>query len=237
MTFNNKKIILAALVLILAPLIAFLAYQQNQFRLVSATPGTIGEFATSTSTIRLTFNKALDGTMDYRSFVEGETAAIRDMYVEDKNLYIFLGLLPKGSEVTFTVNNIRSVDGRVIESLPFEFTAVYVPYDKLSKQQRELELYVTDKGIIQDPVIEILPYQGDRFYISTEYTNEVSDDSKPIITAQLFLTRADILVDKDSAIDEYKKRVRDYILSKGINPDEYEFKYELNAPPVTVEGE
>ncbi len=230
---NKKNITLAIIAAVLAAgvLISLTIIQNARFRLVGSTPRLGSSLSTSTSTIKLDFNRDIDNSQEYTDSLTGDLALIKSISVDKKSIYLKLVTLKENQHYSLALNNIRSADGKVITKLPVEFTAKYVAFNKLPVSQRQLETTQTDKNNTEDPILAILPHQGESFYLSGSYSANDAGEPIFILDAQLFLKRADLGAKHDSAISGYKKTVHDFIKSKGFDPDKYLIRYDINEPP------
>lgn len=231
---NNKKPIIASLVafaVIAVLFIVWVVYQNSNFRLVGATPGTSGTFATATSTVKLDFNREIDSDLNL-SLVQGSSRDIVNNIKKDgQSILLSLGTLEEGEEYSFSVGPVQSSSNETISQINFSFTAKYIPFDQLSDAQQKLELSVTDSGNFEDPLLEHLPYQGKNFYLEAELTESDEGESILVVQAQLFLSRADVGKPRTQLISEFRPAIDEYIRSKQLDPASYLFRYSYNEPP------
>lgn len=231
-TLNKKTIIVTSLLLgLLLFGLLLIINKGGGFRLVGSIPDLSGQIATSTGTIKLTFSDKLDGSVNYSQQTEGQDAGIvASTRTEGENLFLVLKPLQENRSYSLELTDIKSAGGEVIARLELSFTAVYVPFNKLSKEQREFELSETDRGNKEDPLMAHLPHQGESIYLTGEYTE--SEEGEPIfvVNAQIFLRRDD-LEDRTAAIKRYKQKVVEYIQSKGLDPASYLVRYIINEAP------
>jgi hypothetical protein len=227
---RSFRILIVLLIVCALFLVVFAFIRSQQFRLVSSTPGLGGDIATSTGTIRLSFSDELKAR-DYVQQLEGkDSSLVNSVRTDKKALFLSLKPLKKNQRYSFTLKDIQSIHDKKIDRLQVTFTAHYIPYDKLSAEQKALELSQTDRANTEDPIVQYLPYQGDGYYLTGEHTS--SEDGEPIfiLNAQLFLTRPD-LTNKSAAISKYKEQVNTYIRSKNLSPDKYLVRFIINEPP------
>lgn len=231
---KKQALTIIAIILACLSLVLLGVFRNQTFRLTSSTPKLGKTIPTSTGTIKLDFNREIDGTKSYTDNLEGDSGIINSISVEGKSVLIKLKPLTKDKKYGFAIHNIHSVDGSVIQRLPINFTARYVPYNKLSSEQKRLEVAETDKNNEEDAVLQIVPHQGDQFYLTSEYS--ATEDGEPILVlnAQLFLYRSDLGAGRDSAIEKYKNSVREFLSGNNLDPDKYLIRYEINEPPATA---
>lgn len=236
-SFTRKRLVaLIALIVVLGSVgFGFLWQRSQTFRLLSSTPKINSAIPTSTSVIKLTFSHSLDASVDYLGTTEGESvSSINSIQIDGPSIFIRLKPLTKNKWYSFTLKNIKAQDGRVIESLPIRFTAQYIPYNELPSDQKRLEVSQTDRETATDPILAYLPFQGDRIYITAEFTATEEDEEILVINAELFLQRSELGVNRSQAIQVYKDRVVGYISSKGLDPEKYLIRYEINEPPAAA---
>lgn len=230
---RNIKIVAVLVLAIIVMMVGLNIFQNKDFKLTGTTPDLNNTIATSTGTIKLNFNKKIDSSVGYVSKIEGDAEIINSISVEEKTILIKLKPLIKDKKYSFVIKDIKSTDGKYISKIPINFTAKYVPYNKLSSDQKSLELSQTDKNNSKDPILAIVPHQGDQFYLTSEYTSSEDGESIFVLNAQLFLYRSDLGSGRDAAIEKCKTKVRDYLKSNGLNLDNYLVRYEITEPPTT----
>ncbi len=209
-------------------------YRGSQFRLISTTPNLSGTVSTATSVYKLKFSRNLKEN-NYPSRVTGQNKdIIQSIRIDQNIMYIDLSPLDEDKEYTFSVNDIRSTQDDVIESISIYIVAKYIPFNKLSKTQQELEISQTDRNNQTDPLMEYLPYEGDRYYLEGSYSE--TDDGEPvfILDAQIFLLRGELLQDRNAVLDAYETKIHQYIQSKGLDPKNYPIRYDVTEPPLNI---
>lgn len=72
-----------------------------------------------------------------------------------------------------------------------------------------------------DPIIKYLPQST----LSYQITANVGSDQKTALTIQLLLTEADYRIGEQAAVDAYKKEAIDWMISKGLTPENYTINY------------
>ncbi|MDZ7744475.1 MAG: copper resistance protein CopC [Candidatus Saccharibacteria bacterium] len=231
---NKKHIILAILVLSALLLIfGIKIYLDNQrFQVFSTTPSLTQTVATSTSVIKLDFNKPLSDDSSYnRTLIKDldELAYIHDVERAGDSLLVRLGTLNSGQEYTVTFNDIISADGDVISDLSYTFFVDYIPYDRLSEAQKALELQETDRGSEDDPVLNYVPHSTLRYEINPIQRTNNDGVYSLGLDIKIILSNAD-RSNQDAAIATYKEMAMDYLRSVDINPDDYDIYYRIIEP-------
>lgn len=231
--FIRRRIpIVIAGILMLVFAVCWVLYQRSQFRLVDSTPSIGSTISTATSMIELHFNRKLKEG-NYRETLSGETSeVVQEIRVQSNIIQVSLNRLDEESDYNFIIRNITSQDDEVIPELVVNFKTVYIPYNKLSESQQELELNQTDRNNFEDPILKHLPHQDDRFYLESEFTTGAENEPLLVLNAQLFFRRDDLDQDTTETRLKYEKYVKDFIRSKELDPSKYNIRYEINAPPI-----
>jgi hypothetical protein len=205
---------------------------KTQFRVLSVVPNATNSkvIPTSTRVITIKFSKPLDTSQTYGSdsLKENSNNIVRDVTAEGDTITIRLDALGENSNYAFKLPDVKSSEGKVLSGLRYTFTARYVAYDKLSKEQQAQQTSQTDSTVQEDPLSKYLPYSTLDY--SLVGSNETSDSGKYIfvVSARLYLSAADVKIDKQGAVNRYKKEIADYIRSKNLNPDTYLIRYTIS---------
>lgn len=224
MSILNKKNIILLLVLLFTTLIGLFVYRSMTFRLVGVEPNT-NHVSVISPFIDISFNKPLKkDSIEPKS--NTTTLAGFDI-VDKKTIRVFFDDLQLDSNNTITIELVESEGGKQLHNLSFNFTAKDISFENLSKAQQEAILKQQDTPNTKrdDPVLAYVPYGGLNFEL-----NAVVQDEQLILQAKLLLSAADVRIDANSAIERYKQEVRDYITSKGLNPDSYTIDYQVVQP-------
>ena len=209
----------------------FVVWRLSQFRLVGATPGTKGIVSTSTEVFRLTFNHELENK-DYTEQLSGDSAELIRSIEVDKNLiYIHLAkTLSEDKSYSFEINNITSIKKELIDVVKFNFKAKYIPYNKLSKDQQNLNLMFTDRGNTEDPILSILPHDTLNYELDAVHSADDYGQYQFSIKLTIILSEADVRINRSAAISQYKAEAYDYIKKKGFKPGDYLIVTEVVEP-------
>jgi hypothetical protein len=231
-----KKYILPVIILLVigvSVVVGLTIWRNSQFRLVTSTPSTKGTIPTSTGTFKLTFNQEL-GSFDMYQDIEGDNKTlVSDVETNGNTLYLYIKTLAPGSVYKFNLRNIKSKSGETITSIPFNVRATYVPFNRLPKEQQDLEVSKTDRDNISDPILNILPYQGEDYYLEAEFSADDEEIPILIINAELFIRKVDLGKENTQIISEFEPRIFAYLRSKNIDPEKYDYRYTINEPPAT----
>lgn len=234
---NNRRlvIIIGFIVLLVLGLAIYVSISNNQrFRLIGSIPTTNGNIPTSTGVMRLNFNRKLKD-IDYSQKIDGnESNIVTSTKVEGTTLLVYLTTLEENKSYRFNINSVTSETGEVINKVSVNVLAVYVPYDKLPKEQQDLEASQTDQNNHSDPILALLPHQGNQFYLEASYVEDDDGVVQLILEAQLFLSRDEVPQNREQVINSYEQRVFEFIKSNQLNPDNYHIRYTVNEPPVST---
>ncbi len=224
-SFPIRTVIIVAIT-ILAPLVGFLIWDSMQFKVVNITPDTSKPVSTSTSVIRIEFNKPLsnDGSYD-RSIVTDPQLIVRDIEKEDSAIILQINALKQDYFYELTMHDIYSNDGQVIDIINLSFNATYIPFNKLPREQQQQETLGVDPNYKEDPLLAYLPHSTLSYTLYGSHEMNHEGEYAFILNANILLTAADVRIDKQAAIDRAKKQINDYIASKGLNPVEYQIRY------------
>jgi hypothetical protein len=209
-------------------------FNSQKFRLVNSTPKMGNTIPSSTGTIKLSFNRDLKNNMSLSTILVdiGERPVVQAMRIEGRDMFLSIIPLEEKTEYTIELRNITSTSNEVIPKTTFSFTPVYVPFDRLSSEQKALEASETDRDNAEDPLAQYLPYQGDSFYLTSEYTYNDQDESIFIVNNEAFLSASEVTESRSSVIERYESKVKSFIRSKGLDPSKYIIRTSLNEPVI-----
>lgn len=224
-----KKAIVAILALLVAVLAIWTYTNHYIFRIVDITPQNKSTIPTSTSVIRISFNKKLkDGTYD-RSLVNDPGTVVRELTLENNQIFIRLFELSPGNEYHFSLADIYSADGKKIPGPVFRFKAVYVPFEGLSRAQQELELQETDRNNKEDPLLKYLPHSTLEYTLEGLHDTDHEGEYSFVIDAKIFLSNADS-ANQVEVVNRIKSDISNYIKSVGFDLKDYVVRYNIVQP-------
>lgn len=227
---NNIRLIVVVTALAILAYVGFLIWQNTQFRVTGTTPSTSGSVATSTSVIKIDFSHDLSEEVVYnRTIIDDGQSLVREIERRDRSLYVRIFEIFEGENYTISFKDILSSDGEVIKNFRLTFTAKYIPSERLSQAQKELENGETDRFEVEDPILKHIPYSTIGY--SLEPVNSVSEEGSYalFVNMKIFLSNTDRGFEEE-AVESYKKQAFDYLRSKGINSDDYEFNFIVQDP-------
>ncbi len=210
--------------------VGWIAYLQLTFRVTSITPDLGKTVATSTDVIEVSFSKELQNKTDYLDNKTADNSKIvSSVTVDSKRMLIDLKPLQAG-EYSITIKNIVAKNGQTMSELKLNFSAEYVPYSQLSDKEKELQLSQTDVDALEDPLDQYLPQSDLGYYLSGGFTDSKNPEQY-VLNARITLSKADVSTGREAAIAVQKQKIRDFISSQGLNPDDYPISYEIVDPP------
>ncbi len=225
---KRKQLIIMAGLLITLVIAASIVYQSLVFRVTKVTPTQTGTIPSSTSLIEVHFNKPLDSSQKYMEKLTDPQKIVSSIEISDKTLRIAVKRLEDGDSYRFAVKDIIARNQKNIDEVAFAFTAEYVPYQKLSQKEKDLQLSTTDRGNHEDPIEKHLPYSELSFSLKSGYEPKADgSDQQFVVIAELILSATDVRSGRDQAIAAYKKQVEDFIRSKGLDPTAYKITYNI----------
>lgn len=222
-----KKLSVATAVIVVLLGIIFFIFDLVTFRVTSMDPRNDSEVSDITDRITIRFNKNLDNTQEIADNIEMRPDHLfyNDAIIEGKTLTLTLGRLRQNTKYVIVLKNIKSTDGKVIESISTEFTTKYIPFNDLPKDLRERSIQTEESEIYSDPIFSITPYETTSYLITPVVVDEVGDVND--ITERILLRIHIKLSSADSASDRsrYRQQAIRYLESKDIDPSKYSVSY------------
>lgn len=221
-----KKTIILVVGILFAIIAGWLLYSSMTFRITGTTPS-LNRVSNISPFIDVHFSKEI--TLDNADIDSDELGITGFDKVDEKTIRVYFGDITVGTRYTVTINHVESTDGKLIEQKNLSFTAKDIPFEKLSAAQRQAILDYQDKtnNIKSDPVLSYVPYGGLHFQLDAN-----SDSGLLTLVAELRLSAADVKIDREKAIETYKKEVLDYLSGNGIDPSKYQIEYKIAEPSI-----
>lgn len=229
-TARNKSFLYATLIVLALVAVGWVAYSQLVFRAVSMTPDLGKTVATSTDVIEINFNKELQDKNDYLTKNTTDSAKIvSSITVNSKRMLVDLRSLESG-EYSIVIKNIVAKNGQNIGELKLDFKAEYVPYNQLSDKEKELQISQTDVNALEDPLDQYLPHSDLGYYLSGGFTDPKNAEQY-VLVARITLSKADVSTGRAVVVESQKQKIREFISSKNLDPNDYPISYEIVDPP------
>ncbi len=225
---NKKKLLIVAILLVIGA-VGWFVILSLQFRVVSVTPNLKKSIARSTDVVEIRFNKLLASNIDYDKTLIDSDDVVVSVRVKGKSLIVDLRNL-EDRKYSFSIKTIKAANGQTIPELSYSFSAKYIPFNKLSNAEKNLQLNQTDVDAIEDPLETFLPHSELGYYLTGTHVGS-SDDLQFVLRARITLSRADINTGRDEAVAAQKEQIRKFIESKGLDPNNYPITYDVVDPP------
>jgi len=207
---NRKFIIIAivSIILVFIGIVLFIFYRENfeSFKLISTSPDTKESIPTSTSSIVLKFNKEIDSNKISIKNITSNSNVVRNVSSSGKTITLNLSPLVVDKKYNINIDKVIAKNGDEIKDIKLDFFAKYVPYNKLTEEERQQGVQDTDPAISNSSIRNFLPQ------VTPNYT---------LVGGKIFFSNGD---SKDIV------QVKD-IFYKGINPPypESEIKYSAES--------
>ncbi len=223
-----KKIVIALVILVIG-LSVWSVMQNRKFHVIKTVPGITGKVSTSFTSFVVQTNRELDTNIDYMKQLDDPAQHVTSISVQGKTLILTTKEPEMDKKYTFTVKDVHAKNSEVIKAIKFNYTATYIPNNKLSKEEQALLEQQTHSTYNKDPIIAHLPHSTLDYKLEAEFGEaEGGSDPKFVLNATLFITEADQNTGQDEATATYKQEVIDYIKSLGLNPDSYTIHYQTS---------
>jgi len=146
------------------------------------------------------------------------------LYTNTPNLNI-------GQKKSFTLS-AKSIDGYTLKET-LRFSINDIPFEKLPDDQKKLikKLEGEKPSYYKDPIMQYIPYSTLEYSIEPNFTPSIydTDEDKEVyiltIDIKVYLSAVDIDEGEDVVSQRYLKQAKNYIRSKGLNPDKYEINF------------
>lgn len=234
----HARLINTVVVVVVLALIGWLVYYfVFTFHITSITPDP-SRASYLTPKLELTFNRDLvsDGLK-----VEGEGVTVTSRISGKNKLEINITSNRKiGTIYKITIVSLKSSNGDEMRNHIINLAAVSsqatltdADRDAILNEQQE-----NKPEVLNDPISYLIPYSTLQF--SIEPTSRVDNKTnKIIIKIIIFLSNADIKINRQAAIDSAKQSALHYLKNgasfeseepQGVNPDNYIIEYEIREP-------
>lgn len=224
--FRQVSVIAGILIVIL---LGFLAYREFfTFYLKGTFPGT-NRISYNSPFIELRFNKTPHN--DYKiSFSEDENY-ISSSEIDGKNIILYVTNLEIDQSYTINLESVTETGGKSISGKSLSFTVQNIPFDQLSEREQEVALRLQNEkdNVLNDPIMSLVPYSTLEFNLGAVLVDE---EERPTLRAELLLTGADVRIDRQDAIERYKKAVTTYLTDNDIDPKQYTIEYVIIEPSI-----
>lgn len=225
----SPRVKLLAIVLIILSILGYIALaitSKTSFRLVNVSPK--GTLPTSTTAITMEFNKELKPLDQQKpGFLNADPAINLEIAIRDKSLVITLNEPPKeNSNFVLKFTDLESEGGDAYsESLTYKVK--YVPYNKLSKEEKDRQAQNSVSPLARHPLLSMLPYDAiayRMFYVLDQKKFGTAADWKA--EKDNFKVYITTFALKDGTQEAYKQKhlnvrelAKQWIRDLGVDPD------------------
>jgi len=242
MQISSRQIkIITSILIILATLgIGYLIFYSLTFRIVETSPST-NSFPESLSVLSIKYSRELDKKFIEDSFTENPNSVVSFSFegvniieVNSDTLKITIGKTPLAGKYALILNNIKSKDGSVLES-NIVFTVKDIKYSQLSEAEKKMYNEQANTGETQpdDPIVDVLPFETDKYKISYFFPAEGIEGPATInITMKFFEPGDNALPATQQEKQKYLNDLRtgtnqalEYLQSKNVNVNDYIIDY------------
>lgn len=228
-----KKILIAAIILIILGAIGYFIYYQLFFFVTSTNPANGSKPNMLLSEITINFNKKL--VEEDKDKVVMQPFVEKEIKVEDKKIIVKLRDPIKASEkYTISLYDIKSVDNKIIKYYTFSFTGGNINYNNLSKQDKQKISNGDDQkvnSIYYDQFLLSLPKENIKYKITYSFPNGPDKQPQYKIILYAILNRPDQYDEYYQQLRDYKKEALDYFRANGKDPTKLDIVFE---PPEAV---
>ncbi len=231
------KLINSIVIVLFLGLIAWLVYYfVFSFHITSITPNP-SNASYLTPKLEVKFNRDLT-TEELK--VEGEGVEVTSRISDTRTLEInIVSKRTIGENYKIKIVYLKSSEGDEFKNHTINLAAVSSEAS-LTNSDREVILNNQQENkpdVLNDPISELIPYSTIQYAVDP--TGRVSPDGKIIISITIFLSNADVKIDRQGAIDSAKQSALNFLrngvvleasATQGVNPDNYVIEYEIREP-------
>lgn len=234
------KLLITTIILIATIGIGYGIFYFLNFRIVETSPN-VDSFPDSLGVLNIKYNRELDKKYIEDSFnknpqdvVVFSFESINTIEVNGDTLKITIGTTPLPGKYALILNNIKSKDGSLLSS-NIVMTVKKIKYSQLSEAEKKMynEQASTGETLPDDPIVDVLPHETDKYKISYAFPAEEIEQPATInITMKFFKPGNNALPataqEKQKYLNDlrtYTNQALDYLRSKNINLNNYILNY------------
>lgn len=234
------KLIIGLALLTVVLLVVLIFFQYLQFRIVKSTPDT-NNYPSTLGLLVLEFNEKLDAQAIKDAYNKDAASVVKfsfdsPAYIEvyDKTLKITIQETAKQGSYTLSLNNIKSEDGSILKK-EIPFIVKNIPYESMGEETQKLFDEYSSEGetLPQDPIVQVLPYQTDKYKISYVFPEEDVEVPATITITMKFFEPGDNALPATPAQRQaylndlriYRTEALEYLKAKGIDINQYVMNY------------
>lgn len=208
-------------------LMVFVLYDNLYFRLKSTTPP-MGQFADSSVQISYHFSQPIKSV----GAVKINNNTVNDVVIDGSVVTVPLEFdLEKDVKYSIEIQSIESDwFGNKIELIKRSFTPQYIDFNKLSDEERKVQVDASNSGQVDDPFIDdnVFPIFNGRWQIDATV---ITDNRSVVLNVKFFEEVPDYdnggasqQVSNEVA-EKYRKQVLNEIKKRGADPKDYTIVY------------
>lgn len=226
---HKRLIILGGLALVVALVAWGIIYNVVLFHVTSVSPNPNNASYLSPRLV-VTFNKdlAADGVA-----VTLDNNALKTAVDRNKLTITLPGNFEGNKTYNIDINSVNSRAGDVIKDHIIQMHTV-LSSDSLTAEDQQLILDQQEANkspVINDPIFNYLPHSTLDYSMDAVINNADTSLQSLTIEIKLLLTAADVKIDRNAAIAQYKQEAMDYLSSlKGIDISKYNVEVTVNDP-------
>lgn len=221
---KKYKVYLIVTLIVLVGIIVFInIWNILVFRVVTTIPGNNQKINTGTNLITIEYNKPI--LVPTESDIVSESNIIREIKVNNNKLEIYINNTSNDRNYQIIIKSVKSQDDQVINNYVYSFKTGYVPENEMSEREKEQAIQQNDRGNTEDPIISVLPYSTPSYRVTYQFRVVGEEKTQIYIVANIYLNEVDKRAGVGVSTEFYKKQINDYLVSKGINPKDYQIEY------------
>lgn len=225
--FITRRNIVAIVAVSLVLLLLYICFDNLVFRVKSFSPS-LDKMPDSATELRVHFSQPVKSI----GSVALNDTVIKPV-IKDKVVIIPIGrALEADSQYSLVLEDIQSKwFDNSIDSINKQFTPEYVPYDKLSTEEKEAQIEQSNSGQVDDAFISnnVFPIYNERWQIDATVNTE---DRSAFLNVKFFKevpnydNGGEVTRVSNETAEKYRKEVLDEIKKRGGNPSDYLIIYD-----------
>ncbi len=237
---RQLKLLIATIIFIATIGIGYGVFYFLNFRIVETSPN-VDSFPDSLGVLNIKYNHELDEKYIEDSFnknpqdmVVFSFESINTIEVSGDTLKITIGTTPLPGKYALILNNIKSKNGSLLNS-NIVMTVKKIKYSQLSEAEKKMynEQASTGETLPDDPIVDVLPHETDKYKISYAFPAEEIEQPATINITMKFFEPGDIALpatpqERQRYLNDlrtYTNQALDYLRSKNINLNNYILDY------------
>ncbi|MNH58420.1 hypothetical protein D3C85_801150 [compost metagenome] len=219
---HKRRLIISLLLLAIVGLSAFVFIRNTGFRVVDQMPK--GDVAMSSTLITLKVSDTPVNTSEIKFSIKPEVKG--EFSVEGDAVFFKPSeAFKENGRYTISIENVRLNNSNSIHKTNHTFKAVYIPYDKLSKEEKDRQLAKTNPQYETYPITKILPYVTSSYKIEYTLPSHEKEKFLLVVTPLIEQNRGESTEQYQARLLAIKTDAEAYIASNGFNLSDYALYY------------